>query len=64
MREELAAVHTDDRLAVLLVGVTEALVDELLRGEGLDDTQPAKRLFDLTDELPPLVLRLEAGALE
>ena len=38
MREELTAVHTDDRLAVLLVGVTETLVDELLRGEGLDDT--------------------------
>ena len=64
MREELTAVHTDDRLAVLLVGVTEALVDELLRGEGLDDTQPAERLFNLTDKLPPLVLRLEAGALE
>ena len=64
MRQELTAIHTDDRLAVLLVGVTEALIDELLRGEGLDDTQPAECLLDLTDELPPLVLRLEAGALE
>ena len=42
VRQELTAVHTDDRLAVLLVGVTEALIDELLRGEGLDDTQPAR----------------------
>ena len=64
MRQELTAVHTDDCLAVLLVGVTEALINELLCGEGLDDTQPAERLLDLTDELPPLVLRLEAGALE
>ena len=53
VRQELTAIHTDDRLAVLLVGVTEALIDELLRGEGLDDTQPAECLLDLTDELPP-----------
>ena len=64
MRQELAAIHTDDRLAILLVGVTETLINELFRGEGLDDTQPAERLLNLTDELPPLVLRLEAGALE
>ena len=38
VRQELTAVHADDRPTILFVGRAETLIDKLLRSEGLDDT--------------------------
>ena len=51
-------------MTILLIRLDEAPVDELFGGEGLDDAKPPEGLLDLANELTPLVLCLEAGALE